>query len=134
FVLLDDEVAAPFKHRIERDALGFLQYTARQRVDSFFFSSRRRHTRFKCDWSSDVCSSDLMLASANWSTSMWLARSSSACARRLTVSLVIATDSGGWAATLAASAIAASKAWPGSATSSTRPHWCASAAVMRWSA
>src|SRR5260370_29385192 len=24
----------------------------------FFFSSRRRHTRFKCDWSSDVCSSD----------------------------------------------------------------------------
>src|SRR5882762_10536303 len=27
----------------------------------FFFSSRRRHTRFKCDWSSDVCSSDLML-------------------------------------------------------------------------
>src|SRR5256886_9576332 len=27
----------------------------------FFFSSRRRHTRFDCDWSSDVCSSDL-----NW--------------------------------------------------------------------
>src|SRR5260370_21680499 len=25
----------------------------------FFFSSRRRNTRFKCDWSSDVCSSDL---------------------------------------------------------------------------
>src|SRR5260370_38786543 len=25
----------------------------------FFFSSRRRHTIFKCDWSSDVCSSDL---------------------------------------------------------------------------
>src|SRR2546430_4263833 len=24
-----------------------------------FFSSRRRHTRFDCDWSSDVCSSDL---------------------------------------------------------------------------
>src|SRR2546430_7608101 len=23
----------------------------------FFFSSRRRHTRFDCDWSSDVCSS-----------------------------------------------------------------------------
>src|SRR5260370_15789372 len=28
----------------------------------FFFSSRRRHTRFKCDWSSDVCSSDLAQA------------------------------------------------------------------------
>src|SRR5690242_7232642 len=25
---------------------------------SFFFSSRRRHTRLTCDWSSDVCSSD----------------------------------------------------------------------------
>src|SRR5688572_31227105 len=30
----------------------------------FFFSSRRRHTRFDCDWSSDVCSSDLILAVA----------------------------------------------------------------------
>src|SRR2546430_10396706 len=28
---------------------------------AFFFSSRRRHTRFDCDWSSDVCSSDLLL-------------------------------------------------------------------------
>src|SRR5436190_21692834 len=27
---------------------------------SFFFSSRRRHTRSLCDWSSDVCSSDLI--------------------------------------------------------------------------
>src|SRR3989475_7428217 len=27
----------------------------------FFFSSRRRHTRFDCDWISDVCSSDLLL-------------------------------------------------------------------------
>src|SRR5689334_23949470 len=25
----------------------------------FFFSSRRRHTRWNCDWSSDVCSCDL---------------------------------------------------------------------------
>src|SRR5438132_54967 len=29
---------------------------------SFFFSSRRRHTRSLCDWSSDVCSSDLARA------------------------------------------------------------------------
>src|SRR5260221_6896042 len=28
-------------------------------VSVFFFSSRRRHTRSLCDWSSDVCSSDL---------------------------------------------------------------------------
>src|SRR5256886_4488478 len=27
----------------------------------FFFPGRRRHTRFDCDWSSDVCSSDLYL-------------------------------------------------------------------------
>src|SRR3990167_5389482 len=31
----------------------------------FFFSSRRRHTRFDCDWSSDVCSSDLILKNEN---------------------------------------------------------------------
>src|SRR5256886_8402600 len=30
----------------------------------FFFSSRRRHTRFDCDWSSDVCSSDLRRTAA----------------------------------------------------------------------
>src|SRR5256886_12639028 len=29
------------------------------RFSVFLFSSRRRHTRFDCDWSSDVCSSDL---------------------------------------------------------------------------
>src|SRR5207253_1329036 len=29
----------------------------------FFFSSRRRHTRWPRDWSSDVCSSDLLAAS-----------------------------------------------------------------------
>src|SRR5207249_5181522 len=29
----------------------------------FFFSSRRRHTRSKRDWSSDVCSSDLVRSS-----------------------------------------------------------------------
>src|SRR5699024_11674211 len=30
------------------------------RLSFFFFSSRRRHTRSKRDWSSDVCSSDLI--------------------------------------------------------------------------
>src|SRR5437868_15220849 len=33
-------------------------------IVAFFFSSRRRHTRSKRDWSSDVCSSDLALADA----------------------------------------------------------------------
>src|SRR5690606_40653331 len=32
----------------------------RGEVVFFFFSSRRRHTRFSRDWSSDVCSSDLL--------------------------------------------------------------------------
>src|SRR2546426_8438702 len=31
----------------------------------FFFSSRRRHTRLQGDWSSDVCSSDLIFMSAD---------------------------------------------------------------------
>src|SRR5260370_28440148 len=44
----------------------YLKYNRQSRIHErlqcvvvFFFSSRRRHTRFKCDWSSDVCSSDL---------------------------------------------------------------------------
>src|SRR5438132_12055 len=35
-------------------------YGKRVRSTMFFFSSRRRHTRSLCDWSSDVCSSDLV--------------------------------------------------------------------------
>src|SRR5438067_6167048 len=33
-------------------------------LGGFFFSSRRRHTRSKRDWSSDVCSSDLRSSGA----------------------------------------------------------------------
>src|SRR2546430_4702058 len=56
--------------RVDRtiDASGPETYTYRDLVRElariigvwrpFFFSSRRRHTRFDCDWSSDVCSSD----------------------------------------------------------------------------
>src|SRR2546430_11230242 len=43
--------------RAQKVVTGISVYT-RVEVD-FFFSSRRRHTRFDCDWSSDVCSSDL---------------------------------------------------------------------------
>src|SRR5207253_7237737 len=35
-------------------------------VVSFFFSSRRRHTRWPRDWSSDVCSSDLPNGTRAW--------------------------------------------------------------------
>src|SRR2546427_13176533 len=38
----------------------------------FFFSSRRRHTRFDCDWSSDVCSSDLAVRTS-WSRRLLIA-------------------------------------------------------------
>src|SRR2546430_4653467 len=47
----------------ERERIGIEWVWARGGVVDvvylFFFSSRRRHTRFDCDWSSDVCSSDL---------------------------------------------------------------------------
>ena len=35
-------------------------------VEVFFFSSRRRHTRLRRDWSSDVCSSDLPAGAHQW--------------------------------------------------------------------
>src|SRR5699024_11511203 len=38
----------------------------------FFFSSRRRHTRSKRDWSSDVCSSDLLNRSTDYAIQMLL--------------------------------------------------------------
>src|SRR2546430_7549144 len=41
------------------DLVGGVLVAVRDFVFVFFFSSRRRHTRFDCDWSSDVCSSDL---------------------------------------------------------------------------
>src|SRR2546429_6029201 len=42
----------------------FLRPVAAGSVSRFFFSSRRRHTRCSRDWSSDVCSSDLVLEPA----------------------------------------------------------------------
>src|SRR5438270_11157121 len=39
----------PFREYVTKDAFGWV-----------FFSRRRRHTGFDCDWSSDVCSSDLV--------------------------------------------------------------------------
>src|SRR5438034_6770712 len=50
----------------------------------FFFSSRRRHTRSLCDWSSDVCSSDLrsVRPSVIRCASTWHASTSSRRGRR----------------------------------------------------
>src|SRR3712207_8328697 len=65
----------------------------------FFFSSRRRHTRYWRDWSSDVCSSDLA-ASATAGDAMGL---SNALKRTrgwaaLTREVERAAASGGWSA------------------------------------
>src|SRR5437660_9523675 len=43
-------------------------------IVSFFFSSRRRHTRWPHDWSSDVCSSDLGDGSGQRPELDWAAR------------------------------------------------------------
>src|SRR5690606_33049572 len=52
----------------------------------FFFSSRRRHTRFSRDWSSDVCSSDLLaLGTALQQVSPVVIRSRAAAALRVDV-------------------------------------------------
>src|SRR5256886_12998169 len=61
--IVDDESGA-LAYLIEcfdKDRRAFVE--CRESADAvacFFFSSRRRHTRFDCDWSSDVCSSDLL--------------------------------------------------------------------------
>src|SRR5437660_3160562 len=49
----------------------------------FFFSSRRRHTRWPRDWSSDVCSSDLMYSTPRWQpiTAVAILARVSRCAR-----------------------------------------------------
>src|SRR2546430_17155019 len=45
----------------------------------FFFSSRRRHTRFDCDWSSDVCSSNLLIDQITDATNFARALESDGC-------------------------------------------------------
>src|SRR5690606_39403710 len=50
-----------------------------------FFSSRRRHTRFSRDWSSDVCSSDLFVNFTNADGHTVIARFTRAPATALTV-------------------------------------------------
>src|SRR5689334_24545917 len=49
-------------------------------VDGFFFSSRRRHTSWNCDWSSDVCSSDLI---APMTSALSIAREASPLVQKL---------------------------------------------------
>src|SRR2546430_3767947 len=48
-----------YRNRITRTSVVELNTHPSLFLIFFFFSSRRRHTRLDCDWSSDVCSSDL---------------------------------------------------------------------------
>src|SRR5256886_3303983 len=52
------------------EGVGFVQASGAETI-LFFFSSRRRHTRFDCDWSSDVCSSDLALQMTGRAPGVW---------------------------------------------------------------
>src|SRR5438445_10823660 len=47
----------------------------------FFFSSRRRHTRYWRDWSSDVCSSDLPPSRRTWRSSLRRTGRRTSCGR-----------------------------------------------------
>src|SRR6266511_4852402 len=47
--------------RVRSAAVLFFSASTSWRISFFFFSSRRRHTRVSRDWSSDVCSSDLLV-------------------------------------------------------------------------
>src|SRR5690625_7821814 len=59
----------------------------------FFFSSRRRHTRWPRDWSSDVCSSDLFLARHCWYW-QWSPKPKRHCHRPASVTLKCSATAG----------------------------------------
>src|SRR3989440_4837003 len=61
-----------FQHRSERAMFESISHVLFFYL-FFFFSSRRRHTRSDRDWSSDVCSSDLMVSAYAFSGSWWMA-------------------------------------------------------------
>src|SRR5207249_5925189 len=67
----------------------FLSYRA---CVFFFFSSRRRHTRSKRDWSSDVCSSDLLVLyySVTGFSLRWIATAAAAGPSALVIWIVAA--------------------------------------------
>src|SRR5256886_8241444 len=62
-VIIHQTEPAGYPYSVVRTSWGKAHYkidSPNKNTDTvcFFFSSRRRHTRFDCDWSSDVCSSD----------------------------------------------------------------------------
>src|SRR5205807_4923901 len=72
------------------------RYNSKPKCGFFFFSSRRRHTRLQGDWSSDVCSSDLLAETvvvvpvlAEVASPSTLAMVSAPVLRKLTAPLVL---------------------------------------------
>src|SRR6478736_6075339 len=66
-LLAPDNVNSPvpgYLHQPAGRVIGQLFERPGMHGPQFFFSSRRLHTIFDCDWSSDVCSSDLLRAVA----------------------------------------------------------------------
>src|SRR3712207_7499347 len=60
----------------------------------FFFSSRRRHTRYWRDWSSDVCSSDLNAVAKAWLTTVTDAASLTTAQASLATTITAAAEAG----------------------------------------
>src|SRR3989339_783839 len=54
-----DSRISQFDLQIDSTPPVVINYTEGEKIEFYFFSSRRRHTRLVSDWSSDVCSSDL---------------------------------------------------------------------------
>src|SRR2546430_13406437 len=80
----------------------------------FFFSSRRRHPRFDCEWSSDVCSSDLIsgaLIKRGWSVN--LGRKTALLAAALAIVPTMFAPAAGtmWAAVSIVAVAAAAHQW-----------------------
>src|SRR6476661_6904264 len=63
--VVDDVVNGYFCNPADSGSLASLMKKFAELPIDFFFSSRRRQTSFKCDWSSDVCSSDLVPAAGD---------------------------------------------------------------------
>src|SRR5688572_26488660 len=88
------------------------------RYGYFFFSRRRRHTRFDCDWSSDVCSSDLNEPFGNNTTANYVADTRAAIqalrAAGITHTLMIDAANWGqdWSNTMRTNAVALWEADP----------------------
>src|SRR5260221_1441051 len=97
--------------RYSRTAESQADVLGTQVLYDFFFSSRRRHTISLCDWSSDVCSSDLIRSAAHSASARslgsaicrrrlacaWPSRSPATASPRRSIRAAISASARGWA-------------------------------------